>query len=86
MEWYLRSHFSLQLILHHFYTVFGERLAEGSWTVGNPILGSAGACCQTHAMCISELHAALAAIELNAAESDGEEVEEGAHQFDWELD
>jgi hypothetical protein len=33
-----------------------------------------------------ELRAALSIIELSAAESDGEEVEEGAHQFDWESD
>jgi hypothetical protein len=37
-------------------------------------------------MCISELCAALSAIKLSAAESDGEEVEEGPHQFDWESD
>ena len=66
----------------------GERLAEGlrSWTVGNPISGPAGARRQTRAVCISELRAALSAIELSAAESDGEEVEEGPHRFDWESD
>jgi hypothetical protein len=66
----------------------GERLAEGSrsWTVGNPISGPAGARRQTRAVCISELRAALSTIELSAAESDGEEVEEGPHRFDWESD
>ncbi|KAJ7831868.1 hypothetical protein B0H13DRAFT_1915249 [Mycena leptocephala] len=62
----------------------GERLAEGliSWTVGNPISGPAGARRQTHAVCISELRAALSAIELSAAELDGEEVEEGPHRVE----
>ncbi|KAJ7861498.1 hypothetical protein B0H13DRAFT_1900470 [Mycena leptocephala] len=56
----------------------GVRLAERlrSWAVGNPFSSSAGVCCQARALCIAELRAALSAIELSAAESDGEEVEE----------
>ncbi|KAJ7853200.1 hypothetical protein B0H13DRAFT_2359153 [Mycena leptocephala] len=66
----------------------GERLAEGlkSWTLGSPISGLAGARRQTRAVCISELRAALSAIELSAAESDGEEPVEAAQRFDWESD
>jgi hypothetical protein len=66
----------------------GERLAEGlrSWTVGIPFSSSAGAHCQARALCIAELCAALSAIELSAAESDGEEVEEPHQCFDYESD
>ncbi|KAJ7891106.1 hypothetical protein B0H13DRAFT_2340687 [Mycena leptocephala] len=66
----------------------GERLAEGlqSWTVGNPFSSSAGARRQARALCIAELCTALSTIELSAAESDGEEVEEPAQRFDYESD